>query len=321
MLNMDYEILIGGRRLGLLTSVTVRHSVETLTDTATIIVPASYLNRTLNLEKYIKEGEWVQIELGYNGNLQTEFKGYLKTIKTDDKNITLECEDPLYLFRTQLKDQQLQSITLKTLLQHITQQVNQQQQTNYTINCDYTFTYKKITISCATAIDVLKKIQDETKANIYVENNTLHIHPPYSKMNPKPINFNFAVNVQQSELKYVKAKDKNIKIEIKTTLPDGTEIKAEYGTENGQTKTRKVSAATQQDLLTLAKNEYNLLCYDGYEGSLTAWLVPYCQPTDQIKIIDADYPQKEGCYYVIATEVNFNSNGATRKITIGRRTK
>ncbi len=122
-------------------------------------------------------------------------------------------------------------------------------------------------------------------------------------------------------LKTIKTDDKNIKIEIKTTLPDGTEIKAEYGTENGQTKTRKVSAATQQDLLTLAKNEYNLLCYDGYEGSLTGWLVPYCQPTDQIKIIDADYPQKEGCYYVIATEVNFNSNGATRKITIGRKTR
>ena len=51
MLNMDYEILIGGRRLGLLDSVTIRRSVESLCDTATIVVPATYLNRTLIEQK------------------------------------------------------------------------------------------------------------------------------------------------------------------------------------------------------------------------------------------------------------------------------
>ena len=83
--------------------------------------------------QFAKIGDKVTIQLGYNGNLQTEFKGYLKTIKTDDKNITLECEDALWLWRVDMKDEQLQNITLKTLLQHILSQVNAARKNVYSL--------------------------------------------------------------------------------------------------------------------------------------------------------------------------------------------
>ena len=83
--------------------------------------------------QFAKTGDKVTIQLGYNGNLQTEFKGYLKTIQTDDKNITLECEDALWLWRVDMKDEQLQNITLKTLLQHILSQVNAARKNVYSL--------------------------------------------------------------------------------------------------------------------------------------------------------------------------------------------
>lgn len=319
MLNMDYEILIGGRRLGLLDSVTVRRSVESLCDTAVIVVPATYLNRALNFEQYLHEGETASIDLGYNGKLRTEFEGYIKSIRTDDNSITIECEDSLYLWRTELKDEQLQSVSLTALLQKVAMQVSAAQGTAYTVLCDYQFTYKNFVISHATALDVLKKVQEETKANIYFNGGTLHIHPPYSQLSGNTVRYDFSVNVQSSELKYVTAKDKKIKVTIETTLPSGDVIKAETGMSGGQSITRRVSASAINDLKTIADAEFNMLCYDGYEGSLTGWLIPYCEPTDLVTLLDADYPAKTGTYYVIATEVSFSSDGGKRKVTLGKR--
>ena len=130
---MDYNITIGEYRLQTLKAVSIKRSVEQLSDTATITLPGTIINDTMEIEDKIKTGDKVTIQLGYNGNLQTEFKGYLKTIKTDDKNITLECEDALWLWRVDMKDEQLQNITLKTLLQHILSQVNAARKNVYSL--------------------------------------------------------------------------------------------------------------------------------------------------------------------------------------------
>ena len=130
---MDYNITIGEYRLQTLKAVSIKRSVEQLSDTATITLPGTLINDTMEIEDKIKTGDKVTIQLGYNGNLQTEFKGYLKTIKTDDKNITLECEDALWLWRVDMKDEQLQNITLKTLLQHILSQVNAARKNVYSL--------------------------------------------------------------------------------------------------------------------------------------------------------------------------------------------
>ncbi|MBQ9439252.1 MAG: hypothetical protein IJU35_01445 [Paludibacteraceae bacterium] len=316
---MDYEIIIGGRRLGLLDSVTIRRSVETLGASAGIKLPATCLNKTLNAEQFLHEGDFIDISLGYDNSLKTEFNGWLKSVKTDDNSITIECEDDIYLWRVELNDEQLHAITLTALLQKIALQVSAANANPFNVLCDYQFTYDKFTISHATAIDVLKKVQEETKANIYFDGTTLHIHPPYTHLAGNTVIYDFARNVQQSSLKYVTAKDKKIKVTIETTLPDGKIIKAETGMSGGQTITRRVSASAINDLKTIADSEFNMLCYDGYEGDLTGWLVPFCQPGDLVTVKDADYPTKTGTYYVIATEVSFSSNGGQRKVTLGRR--
>ena len=314
---MDYNITIGEYRLQTLKAVSIKRSVEQLSDTATITLPGTLINDTMEIEDKIKTGDKVTIQLGYNGNLQTEFKGYLKTIKTDNTDITLECEDELYLWNVSLKDKLYNNITLQSLLKEITLQINP----NYTIDCDYTFTYSKFTIYGATAIDVLKKIQDETKANIYFKENTLHIHPQYSEgsWSSNTVKYNMAQNVVSADLKYIKKQDQKIKVEISCRDAKGEQQTIPYG-EGEKIIKRTINNTDKASLNEIAKNEYNLWCYDGYEGSLTGWLIPYCQPTDKVEIIDNTKQYKNGTYYVIATDVEFSANGARRKVTIGRKT-
>lgn len=317
MLTMDYEILIGGNRIGLLDSVTIRRSVETLCDTASIVVPATYHNRAFNIEQYLTEGEAVSIRLGYNGKLETEFIGFLKTVSTDDKSITIECEDNLWLFRKEVANREYKNITVKSLLQKITQQVD----SSFSVNCDYEFTYDKFVCRDATGYDVLKKIQEETKANIYFNGSALHVHPQYSRIvNSEPVRFDFAVNVEKSDLKWKKADERRYFVEVEGIQPDGKRVTVTTGRQGGDKRCVKVYGVTDRaSLLRRAEEELATIVYTGFEGSFTGWLIPYVEPAYRIELNDSDYPEKTGQYYVVATETTFGSGGGQRKITIGKK--
>ena len=322
---MNYTIKVGKYRVALLDSVNIKKSVENLADTATIVIPGTHKNQALQIEDKIKVGDAVEIWLGYDDSLKMEFKGYLNSISTDDATIQLECEDALYLFKKSLKDRELKNISLKNLLKTIVGEVNKinkdnKTPTNYTVKCDYDFTWEKFTLFKATAFDVLKKVQDETKANIYFENETLHIHPPYSEIkNAKAVAFDFVRNIEKSDLKYVRAKDKNIEVEVTATLPNGKKVTKKIGKPGGISITKISGSSNENDMKRLGKSEYDIWVYDGYEGSITCWLIPYVEPTCKISLHDGSYEYKDGNYYVIATETSFSSFGGIRKITLGRK--
>jgi hypothetical protein len=172
----------------------------------------------------------------------------------------------------------------------------------------------------ATAFDVLKKVQDETKANIYFKGNTLHIHPQYREIsNEKVVAYDFARNIEQSNLKYVLLKDKKISIEVTATLPDGKTKKITYGNTGGEKREITIGTADEASMKNRAKQEYNVFAYDGYEGNFTGWLLPYIEPAYKIRLRDAEYPYKDGDYYVVGVETKFSNAGGARVVTIGKK--
>jgi len=322
---MDYKIKIGSWELATLDSVKINKSVESLADTAVIVLPGAKINRALEVEDKINEGDAVEIWLGYDNNLLLEFKGYLNRFETDDNTIKLECEDALYLFRKNLRNRELKNISLENLLNEIVREVNQinaadGMPTNYTVENSYSFVWDKFTIYKATAFDVLKKVQDETRANIYFKDNVLHIHPQYSEIfNDGAVIYDFAHNIEKSQLKYVLQRDRRVQVEVSAILPDGTSRKVRYGTSGGTIKHVNLSTANEASMQARAEQEWNLFVYDGYEGNLTAWLLPQVEPAYRIRIQDGDYPHKDGNYYVVAVDTKFSSSGGERTVTIGKK--
>jgi hypothetical protein len=291
-------------------------SVENLADTATIVIPGTHINRALNIEDKIKEGDMVEIQLGYDGDFEMEFQGYLNSISTDDATIKLECIDALYLFKKPVADKEYANITLKALLNEVIRQVGG----GLKVSCDYEFTWKKFVFFKATAFDVLKKVQDETRANIYFKGDTLHIHPQYSEIfNKEAVVYDFAQNIEKSDLKYVLLKDKKISVEVTATLPDGKTKKITYGNTGGEKRAVTLGTADAVSMKNRAIQEYNVFAYDGYEGNFTAWLLPYVEPAYKIRLRDAEYPYKDGYYYVVAVETKFSSAGGARVVTIGKK--
>ena len=311
---LNWHITIGKYKVQTLKEVKIKTSVLNLSDTATIELPGQYLNTWRKIEDKIHVGDAVTIQLGYDNSLETEFTGYLKRIARDDNSLVLECEDALYLMDKTVADMEYKQITIEALLNKITAQVDPE----IKLECDYNFTYEKMVVFKSTALDVLKKIHDDTKANIWFEGKTLHIHPVYDlQEEDEPVIYDTEVNVQSNDLKWKDKADKKVMVEVKYTKPNGELSKQEYGVSGGQKVTRYVGSSSVEDLKKEAENEYNLWNYSGYEGNLTGWLVPIVKAGGSVRLCDKERP--EGTYYVTGVEIEFGQSGAKRKVTLGRR--
>lgn len=310
---LNWDIAIGAYKVKTLTEVKITTSVLNLSDTATITMPGQYLNTWRKIEDKVHVGDAVTIKLGYDNNLETEFTGYLKRISRDNNALVLECEDALWLTNKAVADMEYKSISLKELLTAVLAQVDPEM----TVECDYDFTYEKMVVFKSTALDVLKKVHEDTKANIWFEGKTLHVHPVYQQAKgDKPVIYDTEVNVQSNELKWKDATDKRVMVEVKYIDSDGTLSTKQYGVNGGEKVTRYVNA-TDSDLVKAAENEYNLWNYSGYEGKLTGWLVPVVKAGGSVRLRDKERP--EGVYYVTGVEIEFGRNGAKRKVTLGRK--
>ena len=314
MYRLNWDIAIGGYKVKTLTEVKITTSVLNLSDTATITMPGQYLNTWRKIEDKVHVGDAVTIKLGYDNNLETEFTGYLKRISRDNNSLVLECEDALWLTNKMVADMEYKSISLKELLTGILAQVDPKM----TVECDYDFTYEKMVVFKSTALDVLKKVHEDTKANIWFEGKTLHVHPVYQQAKgDKPVIYDTEVNVQSNELKWKDQTDRKILIEVAYTNAKGEISKQQFGVGGGEKVTRFVKANNEGDLKKAAENEYNLWNYSGYEGSLTGWLVPVVRAGGSVRLRDKERP--EGVYYVTGVEIEFGRNGAKRKVTLGRK--
>lgn len=314
MYRLNWHITIGKYKVQTLKEVKVTTSVLNLSDTATIEMPGQYLNTWKKIEDKVKAGDAVTIQLGYDDDLETEFTGYLKRISRDNNSLVLKCEDALYLMDKTVSDVEYKSIKVKTLLENILKQVDP----GMKVECDYDFTYEKMVVFKSTALDVLKKIHSDTKANIWFEGKTLHVHPVYQEQgDEEPVIYNTEVNVQSNELKWKDVKDKKVMVEVKYVSPEGNLAKQEYGASGGEKVTKYVPSGSENDLKRAAENEYNLWNYSGFEGSLTGWLVPMVRAGWSVRLRDKEMP--EGVYFVTCVEIEFGQSGAKRKVTLGRR--
>lgn len=326
---MCWEVTIGNYRLGMIESVKIKRSVELLSDTAIITLPSTVYNKPIEDLKKISRGNKVLIKLGYNDKLETEFEGYVESVKFDNDSFKINCEDSIFLYRdVALENTQLdKSPNVKSILQYVNSKVTEKYEKQedatkkgkYELECDYNFTYDTYVIKGQTAYDVLKKIQEEAKPNIYMKDKVLHVHPKYAKIYGQIQTYDFSVNIEESDLKFENELDRNVQVEIEYKDKAGKPQKITVGTEGGEKITRKTFTTDPKNADLLAKEELKDRVFTGYSGSFTGWLIPYCDAGYEVQIRDPEDKSKNGNYYVLAVEVDFSQNGGKRKITIGKK--
>jgi hypothetical protein len=315
MYTLDFEVKIGEFYLGMVESITIHKSVELLADTCEIVLPAARLNKALEVEEQIKRGDEVSVSIGYKEvGIKEEFKGYLQRISTDGGSIKLFCEDDLFQFRKDLPNEELKKISLSNLLSKVVKGIGK----NYKVNCSYTWVYDKFVIRDATGYDVLKKVQEECGADIYLKDGVLHIHPPGEVVGKERF-YDFAVNIEEAELSFKRAEDKKVKVVVKAIMPDGKVKEIEVGSTGGEKVEVKCHASDTASMKARGEAEVKRRTFDGYDGSITTWLIPECNPGDTASIHDGDYTYKDGTYFVRSVTTEFSEGGGKRKVELGYR--
>lgn len=318
MFNMDYYIQIGSYKLGLLQSVEIEKSVDLLTQTAVIVLPGVVYNQSLDHEKYIKAGDSVLVKLGYDGELVTEFEGYVQRIDTDDDSLTVNCEDSMYLTRKAISPKVFTKCKVKDVASYCAQALSFE--LDCTIDSEKHY-FDKFTISPNdTVYNVLSKLKDATKGQIYItDNKKLNIHPPYTQKGGDVV-YDFAVNIEESDLKYRNESDRLLLVVANGVGIDGKKIKATAGKAGGDVDTIEVKFPVSKEALQkMADNQRKYKSYTGYEGNIKTWLIPFVEPTWSAKIIDKDYEFKEGTYYVTGVKTSFDDSGGVRTVDLGKR--
>jgi hypothetical protein len=320
MLKLDYEITIGNHQVLGLEQVTVETSQELLSDMCMISVPGMVRGVALQIEDKVKRGDKVTVRLGYNGELQTEFTGYLKAIYPESP-MRLECEDSVYLLRRSVKPKVLKNASVQAIANYVLDQINPQLATPFKLVSDISpnsFKFDTFTINLNTGFEVLDKLRSETGLMIYARGNELHVHLAYTQKTGD-VAYDFARNIEDTnDLRYVRSQDAKVKVKVIGRTAKGAKLIGEAGEDGGDVRTlQRPTVSDKVTLENIAREILKGITYDGYRGAIVGWLYPYCTTGYSAKLVDEEYPEREGKYYVPGTKVKFSKNGGVRTIELG----
>lgn len=288
-------------------AVKIETSWKSLTDTAEIVLPRG--TRDIDRHKvtsWFREGDPVEILLGYSNNPPLEFSGYISQISTGIPLI-LKLEDEMYRLKRKTVSVSLPSCSLKQLLLKIAP--------NYKIQCDESKLLGNVLYENKAASEVL---EDLSKSGIYCwfEGKTLHASTASRSMQ-SPIEVVLEKSVSET-LKQKPVEDIMVTVSLQNRV--GKKQKIKFGDEGaGKQINREYSGAniTQEGMLAEAKQIYAQAKKPGLDGDITLFGIPRTQHGLRVNFKSWLYPEKNSTYYIDAVTKTFDDNGYRQVCKLG----
>lgn len=323
MLLCTFDIILATYRLAYFESVEIKTAVDQLASTATISLPGLVSGIPTQLEGKIKRGDNAVISLGYDGDNNTEFAGYIRAIYPN-ATYKIELEDAVFLTRRKIKDKLFKKTTVPAILKYVVDELNKQLPDYQKLKFESDLTgyqYEKFLIKSASGFDVLTKLKQETSLGIYFRGQTLHCHLLYSERRSQVV-YDVERNMQEGgDLQYMVKEDQKVQIRVIGKTKDNASVEAFAGEPGGDVKTfNRPDISDKATLELLAKEQLKRLSYDGYKGRIKTWLAPLVEVGSTAQIRDADYPERQGTFYVPSVTTRGNSTeGFVRDVELGFR--
>lgn len=311
----------------------VDKAVIKLPITARIVRAGDVITASCETAKQFTEGDKVVIKLGYNGILATEFEGFVSRINFTSP-LEIECEGYSYQLRKQTYQKTFVKAELLDILKFLVLGTDIVLDTKNIPS----FKIEKLVIQkhCGTEVlEMIKKISSNT-IRIFFTGKVLYAGLQYSKTKAD-VKYRLGWNViKDGNLKLRQAKNQDVTINYIGEKKDGTKVKVTknnwtYTRANviktagnagitGEVKIYKTHSVTDENTLhAMADAKLKQLSFDGYEGKVTAFGIPYCEPGYRGILEDRRYVERSGRYIVESTEVNYTRGGYRRITGIGAR--
>ncbi len=313
MHSMSSYINIGKRTFQRCNSVQIKSSRKTITDTA--IVKLANVKALLDdPNKRINVGDAIEISLGYNGNNNLEFTGYVAEIMPTTP-IELRCEDEMWKLKQETISKSWESVKLVDVLKFLVSDIN-------TTECP-DITLAPFRLDKVSKAKALEKIKEEYCLDIYFRDKKLYAGLAYNETGSKRVVYHFQKNVpgsaQQSGLIYKRKTDIKIKVKGISLTHDNKKIEVNVGDEDGETHTLHFFNLTEAELRHQATSKIDLMKYDGYRGVLKAFGLPLIKHGDVAVLQNGKYPDMAGSFFVDAADVDYNIGGFRRTVELGKK--
>lgn len=321
MFVLTSEIKIGQFTFRSISEVEIIKSIEELSDTATIKMPSKFIVRQNGEEKLVenalKVGDKVSIKLGYEEKYEgVEFTGFVVAIGSKIP-LEIKCEDAMWLLRRKNITHAFNDKTpLKTILQKVVENT-EIELSDKIPNVEV----EKFIIRNANGTQVLQKLKEHLALSIYLDSEG-KLYAGLEQLNNlhKEAIYDLNYNLVENNLEYKTAEQKRLR--IKYTYMDSKNKKksVEVGDKDGELRTFHTSIISDEKKMEeMAHAEMQKLKYDGFEGSVKSFLIPFSTNGMTAVIKDKEHPNREGKYFIKKVVTSFGSNGARREISISNK--
>ena len=308
-------------------------SVSNFTDTCSISLPLkTYVRNKYNiLSEYpsgtteqqvakmvqenktvFKEGDKVDIMLGYNGQNTTRFMGFVKRINYA-KPLVLECEGYSYQLIKKVFTKSYTSTTVRDILNDLIAGTDIILSDAIPI-----IPLKNVVFKNCPGLKVLEWFQKECLLSVYFDFNSIYVGASKYGIKKATKKLQLGWNTVDDNSLKKDTTESNVIIHVVEKSSTGT-VKRTKSEQKKYSTTKEVKARSGMPdavLKEIANELQKLENFSGYKGEITCFLEPHFDNGYVAKIIDKTFPDRNGSYFVESVDGSFDSGGGRQKITL-----
>ncbi|AUS06484.1 late control protein [Pseudotamlana carrageenivorans] len=321
MFVLDAHIKIGNYVFTSIHDVEITKSVDELGDTCVIQLPTRFKVKQNNQEQYteeaIKIGDAVEVVLGYSGKYSgIEFKGFVRKIKPTIP-LQIECEDSIWLLR---RKNITKAWNAGTSVKGVLQEVVKNTEVVLSDNLP-DIPLDKYIIRNANGAQVLQALKKDMSLTVFInDNNKLYVGLQQLDNPGNAVVYDLNYNLVENNLEYTTKDERRIKVRYTYIGKNNERKEVEVGDADGELRTFHTSVISDETKLKeIATAEIDRLKYDGFDGNVKSFLMPFATRGMTAIIIDKEHPNRAGNYFIKKVVTTFGLHGARRTITLGTR--
>lgn len=259
-----------------------------------------------------KEGDKVEVLLGYNNKNEKRFSGFVRRVKMGIP-VELECEGYGYQLYDIIFNKTYQNVSVKQLLKDLTAG------TDIKLSDEIPdIPLKNVRFKNATGIQVLEYLKKEVNLAVYFNFDELYVGTMFGKVQ-KRVKAKIGWNTVSDDDFQKRKVDKDVKIVVKEKDQKGEVKKTKSDLQKySDEKTVKIKADIPANFLKQIVNRLQTQeNYKGYEGNIQLFLVPYVNKGMVIELDGGMYPEKTGDYFVQSVQGEFGMSGGRQTVQLG----
>lgn len=321
MLKLCSEITIEGDKTWLFNAVAdcnIVEDVSTLTDTCEIQLPKKIKWQEAvakNGKPPIKRGDKITIKLGYDGDLQTRFTGFIRSVDAKVP-ITIKCEDGMFVLKShKVKPKAFKNASLHEIVSYLLEGTSIQFQL-----MDKDIKVGNWRLTKTHASEELQELKEKMMLSSYFRRingeSILYIGLAYPLDSRKKVKFMHGKNIIDENFEYRDKEDIRVRCEAQSFNAKNKKVTYEYGDKDGDVIKIRIDGLTENELKKYAIEAVERYKQSGFKGSFETFGQPEVSKCDMLEIHASD--GNSGVYLVKKLEIEFGTNGYRQKIELGQ---